>query len=249
MPTDDWGAAYSAANGELLVSGGAINGSSAITNQGWSYDPSADTWTTMPNANNAYYRLGGACGFYRVGGSSDGFGTSHADAEVLPGFDSCGAAADVAWLSEDASELDLAPGQSATVNVAMDSADLTQPGTYRAKITVSTDTPYHVDPIQVTFTVNPPKTWGKVSGDVSGKPCNGSAAPLAGATVEIDSWAANYTLTTDKDGTYALWLDRRSNPLTMIVAKDGWAPQTTTVRVTPAAPLVKNFTLKRARAC
>jgi hypothetical protein len=35
----------------------------------------------------------------------------------------------------------------------------------------------------------------------------------------------------------------------MIVAKDGWAPQTTTVRVTPAAPLVKNFTLKRARAC
>jgi hypothetical protein len=249
MPADDWGAAYSAANGQLLVSGGVINSNSVLTNQGWSYDPSSDAWTTLPNSNNAYYRLGGACGFYRVGGSSDAFGTSHADAEVLPGLDSCGNAADVAWLSEDQSEFDVAPGQSTTVNVAMDSADLTQPGTYAAKITVTTDTPYHVDPIQVTFTVNPPQTWGKVSGVVSGRPCTGSATPLAGATVEIDSWAADYTLTTDKDGKYALWLDKRSNPLTMIVAKDGWAPQTTTVRVTPGTPLVKNFTLKPARAC
>jgi N-acetylneuraminic acid mutarotase len=79
MPTGDRGAAYSAANCQLVVSGGAINNSTVLTNQGWTYDPASDTWTALPNSNNAYYRLGGACGFYKVGGASDGFGTPNPD--------------------------------------------------------------------------------------------------------------------------------------------------------------------------
>jgi hypothetical protein len=223
--------------------------SGAATNEGWSYDPSADAWTSLPNSNNAFYRLGGACGFYKIGGSVSNLDPVHAESEVLPGYDDCGSGADVTWLSEDPTETDVAPGASMTVDVTLDSSVLTQPGTYQAAITVSTDTPYQVPPVQVTFTVNPPKTWGKLSGIVSGKPCTGAAAPIAGATVEIDTWAASYTLITDKDGKYALWLDNRNNPLTLIAAKDGWAPQTTTAKVKPGTPLTVNFTLKPAKAC
>ncbi len=250
MPTDDWGAAYSVANGHLVVSGGVINNSAAVTNEGWSFDPAAGTWSALPNSNNSFYRLGGACGFYKVGGQVSTQDQAHVEGEVLPGYDSCDAAgADVAWLSEQPTETDIAAGASATVAVTMDSAVLSQPGTYKAAITVSTDTPYKVNPIQVTLTVTPPKTWGKITGVVTGSPCSGTAAPLAGATVQIDTWAASYTLTTDQDGRYTLWLDKRNNPLTVIVAKDGWQPQTRQAKVVPGAPLTSNFTLKPAKAC
>ncbi|MGH8960687.1 MAG: carboxypeptidase regulatory-like domain-containing protein [Jatrophihabitantaceae bacterium] len=250
LPADAWGSASSVANGQLLVSGGVINNSSSVTNEGWSFDPAAGAWTALPNSNNSYYRLGGACGFYKVGGSVSNVDPAHADVEVLPGYDSCDSgSADVPWLSESQTETDLAPGASVDVTVSMDSSMLTQPGEYDASIDVSTDTPYPPASVPVTFTVKPPKTWAKIAGVVSGQPCTGSAAPLAGATVEVDSWAASYTLSTDKDGRYALWLDRRSNPLTLIAAKDGWAPQTRTVRITPGNPLTSNFTLKPAKAC
>jgi len=250
LPTDDWGAASSVANGQLLVSGGVINGSSVVTNQGWAFDPASGSWTALPNSNNSFYRLGGACGFYKIGGSVSQSSPAHAEAEVLPGYDSCAeGAADVPWLSESPVEVDLAPGASSTVTVTMDSATLTQPGEYDATLLATADTPYPAVAVPVAFTVKPPPTWAKIQGTVSGKPCTGNAAPIAGATVEIDSWAASYTLTTDKDGRYALWLDRRNNPLTLIAAKDGWAPQTRTVRVTVGTPLTSDFTLKPAKAC
>jgi hypothetical protein len=97
--------------------------------------------------------------------------------------------------------------------------------------------------------VNPAKTWAKISGVVSGKACSGTVAPIPGATVQIDTRAASYTLITDSDGKYALWLDKRNNPLTLIVAKDGWQPQTRKVRVKPGSPLTANFTLLPAKPC
>jgi N-acetylneuraminic acid mutarotase len=250
MPADAWGSAYSVANGKLVVSGGVINSSASVTNQGWSFDPATGAWTSLPNSNNSFYRLGGACGFYKVGGSVSNASPAHAESEVLPGYDTCASgSADVPWLSESPTEADIPPGASVTVAVTMDSAGLGQPGVYGATLSVGTDTPYQNAPVPVTFTVTPPATFGKISGVVSGRACSGMSAPLAGATVEIDTWAANYTLITDKDGKYVLWLDRRSNPLTLIVAKDGWAPQTRTAKISPAAPLAVNFTLKPAKAC
>jgi hypothetical protein len=92
-------------------------------------------------------------------------------------------------------------------------------------------------------------TWAKISGVVSGKACSGTVAPIPGATVQINTWAASYTLTTDGEGKYALWLDKRNNPLTLIVAKDGWQPQTKKVRLKPGSPLIANFTLLPAKPC
>jgi hypothetical protein len=67
--------------------------------------------------------------------------------------------------------------------------------------------------------------------------------------VEIDSWAANYTLKTDKNGQYVLWLDTRNNPLTLIAAKDGWAPQTRSVKIAKLKTTTATFTLKPDQTC
>ncbi|MFE5995253.1 kelch repeat-containing protein, partial [Streptomyces sp. NPDC056453] len=244
LPTDVWGSAYTAANGLLLTSGGVVNGGSAITNQGFAFDPSAGTWSALPNANAAQYRGGGASGFYRVGGNPGG-PTPLATAEVLPGYGQ--AAADVKWLALGTQQATLAPGASTTVVVTLDAsaAEITQPGAYTAKLVVGTDTPYSVSPILVTMHVNPPRTWGKYAGTVLGSDGKGGTAPLAGVTVQIDSWASSYTLKTGKDGTYALWLDIRNNPLTVIAAKDGYQPITTTVKIVKGATTTGNFTLKK----
>jgi hypothetical protein len=38
-------------------------------------------------------------------------------------------------------------------------------------------------------------------------------------------------LKTDANGGYALWLDKRNNPLDVIVAKDGWQPRYKQVKI------------------
>jgi hypothetical protein len=242
MPADLWGSAYAAANGELVVSGGAVNAGAAITNEGYAYDPGTDAWTALPGANASLYRMGGALGFYAVGGNPGGFGAPPlATAETLPGYDQ-GDNTDVTWVSEDPTQLTLAPGKSAKITVSLnaDVPEITQPGTFNASLVLATDTPYSVPPVSVALTVKPPASWGKVTGTVT----DGSA-PIPGATVEIDSWASSYTLKTDKNGAYALWLDVRNNPLQMIVAKDGFKPQVKTVKVVKGKTVTTDFVLQK----
>jgi len=239
-PVDNWASSFAVANGKLLVVGGSQAG--AITNAGFAYDPAANTWSALPNANTARYRGGAACGFYKIGGSSGQF-NSTADSEALPGFEECAAgAADVSWFSIDKTEATLAPGEKVTVTVVM-SANVDQPGTYSGAVTIGENTPYTVPPVPVTFEVQPPTTWGKLMGTVTGTSCAGVPAPLAGAVVQVDSWASSLTFSTDAEGKYAYWLDRRNNPLTLIVAKDGWKPQTRVTRINASTPTVEDFTL------
>jgi hypothetical protein len=98
------------------------------------------------------------------------------------------------------------------------------------------------------MTATPPKTWGKITGKVTGQGC-AATVPIAGATVQIDTWAAHFTLFTDAEGNYGYWLDRRHNPLTVIVAKDGWQPQTKRVRITAGVVTTVDWTLLPARPC
>jgi N-acetylneuraminic acid mutarotase len=240
LPADLWGSGYTAAEGQLLVSGGVMNDSLTLTNVGYAFDPNNDAWSALPNSNNTLYRGGSACGLYRVGGSPGGQSAPVASSEVLPGFVDCGQAVDVSWLSESPTTLTLAAGKSATFTVSLDAGvpDITQPGTYTAKVSIGTDTPYSVPAIGVTMVVNPPKTWGKITGTVTG-----NGVPLAGATVQITTWATHYTLKTDKNGQYALWLDVRNNPLQLIVAKDGYQPQVKTVKIAKGTTTTANFAL------
>lgn len=241
QPTDQWGAFSTAANGKLLVAGGAVNDGAAITNQGYAYDPTADAWAALPALGSALYRGTGALGFYAIGGTPGGLFTAPVKTvKVLPGYDQ-GGSEDVSWLSVDPTELTLAPGASETIVVTLDGGDpsITQPGTYTAALTVTANTPYPALAIPVTMTVQPPTSWGKITGKVT----TGASIPVAGATVQIDSWATGYTLTTGADGRYALWLDQRNNPLTLIVAKDGYRPQVATVTITAGGTVVKNWVL------
>jgi N-acetylneuraminic acid mutarotase len=245
LPIDMWGSASTAANGTLLISGGVTAGSSVVTNQGYAYDPASDSWAALPNANTSLYRSGSTCGFYAVGGNPGGlFVPPVATSEVLPGFADCGGTSDVSWLSESATTLTLAPGKSGSVTVTLDAsvAEITQPGDYTAGLTIGTDTPYSATAVGVTMTVKPPSTWGKIAGTVTGP----DGTPIAGATVQIDTWATSYTLKTDKNGQYALWLDVRNNPLQVIVAKDGYQPQVKTVKIKKLTTTTVDWSLKKA---
>ncbi len=246
LPIDLWASSYASVAGTLLVSGGVTAASTQVTNQGYAYDPATDSWTALPNANASLYRSGSACGFYSIGGNPGGFLVPPvATSEVLPGFADCGsAAADVSWLSESATTVTVAPGKSAAVTVTLDASvpDITQPGTYSAGLTIGTDTPYAVGTVPVSMTVNPPKTWGKIAGTVTAT----DGTPIAGATVQIDTWANSYTLKTDSGGHYALWLDVRNNPLQVIVAKDGYQPQVKTVKIAKGTTTTVNWSLKKS---
>lgn len=249
LPIDLWGSAYSAANGLLLVSSGVTGNSTAITNQGFAFDPGTGAWTALPNANSSVYRGGGATGFYKVGGNPGGSLTPPvATVEVLPGYDQGGGSSDVSWLSVSERKVTLQPGASTTITVGLDAGvdEVTQPGDYTAALTVQTDTPYAGVPVDVKMRVSPPKDWGKYAGTVLGADGQGGTAPLAGATVQINASTVSHTLRTGKDGTYALWFDSRLNPVTVIVSKDGYQPVTTTVKLKKGGTTTGDLTLKKS---
>jgi N-acetylneuraminic acid mutarotase len=243
MPADLWGSAHAAANGRLLVSGGVTENGEAVTNQGYAYDPVANAWASLPNSNAAVYRGGSACGLYRIGGTPGGLLPPPVrQSEVLPGFTDCAAVADVPWLSESTNRVTIKPGGHATVTLTLNASDasITQPGAHTASLVLTGDTPYPTPPVDVTMVVKPAKTWGKIAGTVTGT--NGK--PLAGTTVQIETWASSYTLKTDKNGQYGLWLDVRNNPLQVIAAKEGYQPQAKTVKITKGTTTTVDFTLK-----
>jgi len=242
LPTGLWGSAGTTANGELLMQGGVING--ALTNQGYAYDAGTNSWSALPNADAPAYRFAGAVGFYTVGGGEGSFTIPLNTASVLPGYDQ-GSTGDVPWFSESASTVTIAPGKSATVTVSFDAADpsIVQPGTYTASLQADSDTPYSIAPLAISLQVSPPKTWGKITGVIQYTDSTGKLVPISGATVQIDTWATSYTLHTGTDGSYALWLDTRNNPLTIIAAKDGFQPKTATVKITKGNTTVETFTL------
>ncbi len=245
MPIDLWASAAGAANGLLLESGGVTNGFSTITNQGYAYDPSADSWSALPNNQFPRYRAGGSCGFYKVGGSSGGFNPTP-DSELLSGLDQCGVT-DVPWLAETPTTATLQPGQSFTVTVTLSAttaATVTQPGTYTAQLGVSANTPYKVDPINITMTVTPPSGWGKIAGKVTGTDCKGNTTPLRGVQVQATGKGFSFSLKTDANGNYAFWAPAASNPFTLIASKDGWVSQTAKVSIKAGKTTTVNFALK-----
>jgi N-acetylneuraminic acid mutarotase len=250
MPDDAWGAASATANGEIEVLGGAVRNGSMLTNQNFGYDPTTNLWNALPNSANALYRGGATCGIYQVGGDAAGSYTPTQLVQYLPGYDGCGSG--VAWMSTMPTSLTLAPGQTVSVTVAADSSTVSQPGTYRGELTIDNDSPYPPSvPVGVTMVVNPPKAWGKIAGTV----VDSSGAPIAGATVAIctmyDSKTGTcgpvtYTLQTDANGHYQLWLNKGFSPLEVIAAEDGYTPVMKIAKVSAGSTTTVVFTLDSA---
>jgi hypothetical protein len=247
MPADLWGGGYAAANGELLISGGITRFNSELTNEGFAYDPLANSWHSLPNSPAVLYRGGSACGLYRVGGL-DAAGNLYASAEQLPGYTECDGGAGVPWLRASPLQQTLDPGQSATITLAASTpaAVITQPGQYTATLRIDSGAPYPAPAVPVTLTARPPATWGMLAGTVDGSGCNGTTAPLPGATVQVDSAVGGWTLTTSSDGQYAMWMDERDSPLTLIVVAAGYLAQSATAKISAGKTTTVPFTLKRA---
>ncbi|MEV8609374.1 carboxypeptidase regulatory-like domain-containing protein [Amycolatopsis sp. NPDC051373] len=246
LPVQMWGSASTVANGQLLLSGGIADGE--LTNAGYAYDPASNQWSALPNSNETLFRGGSTCGFYRIGGSANASFNPTSHDLLLPGYGECGEYVSIPWLSTTPSVTTIAPGKTATFTVTLDAsvAAITQPGTYTAQLVVGAQVPKAVAAIPVSFTVQPPATWSKLTGTVTGARCGATAGPLAAVTVQVDSWAASYTLKTDAAGHYTLWLDRRNNPLTLIAARDGWQPQTRSVKLVKGQAVTADFVLKPA---
>jgi hypothetical protein len=246
MPDDAWGAATATANGMLEVMGGAIDNGSAVTNQGFAYDPASDTWSALPDSNNAVYRGGGACGIYQVGGSLGGFQPTQFTQD-LPGYDQCGG--QPAWMSLSTTGFDVQPGQKVTVQITADSSVVAQPGTYAGQVVIGASTPYSsLAPVGVTMQATPPQAWAKVTGTVT----DTSGAPLPGATVAICTMYSTktgtcgpetFTLKTDGHGNYQLWLNHGFSPLEIIAAEDGYTPIMKIAKITAGGTTTVNFTL------
>jgi hypothetical protein len=105
---------------------------------------------------------------------------------------------------------------------------------------IGTDTPYPPQTVPVSMTVSPPKTWGKITGTITGP-----SGPLAGATIQVQGKMADYTVSTDASGHYQLWLDAKDNPLQVICADSGYVPQSATVKIKEGATTTQNFSLQK----
>jgi N-acetylneuraminic acid mutarotase len=241
MPIDLWGSAYGAANGLLVVSSGVTADGSTLTNQGYSYDPADNSWTAIPNAQYPRVRGGSSCGFYKIGGV-DGSGLTP-DGEVLSGLTQCGGTVSIPWLTDSPASMTLQPGQSVAVTLTLSATtagQVTQPGTLSGQLGVEQDTPYDVSPVDVVMQVTPPKSWGKISGTLSGEDCTQTTAPLRG--VVYANGTTHLTLPTGADGTYAFWAPKGKETLEASAA--GWIPQTVGAAIQAGKSATVNFTLR-----
>ncbi|WP_329457972.1 carboxypeptidase regulatory-like domain-containing protein [Streptomyces sp. NBC_01497] len=243
-PADFWGAATTAADGQLLVAGGDQLSAQAITNQAFSYDPARDAWSVLPNLAAPVLGAAAAPGWYVIGGEDELLAPQSAVSR-LPGYDQ--PHADVPWLSEKASSLTVGAGRSVTVKLTLDatgmgSADL---GEHQARLVIDSDIPYGSVSEPVSLSVTAPAGWGLLTGTVSGKDAAGSVAPLPGAVVQIDTKNGDFTLGTDPDGRYQLWLPAKDNPLTVIAAADGYQPDTRKVKIIKNGTTGADFTLAK----
>ena len=247
MPYPAWAMGYAGSHGQLQVFGGAGRGE-GLYNQASEYDPASNTWSALPSTNNAVYQGFGSCGLYQVGGLGGSGVPAYVPqdvAQALPGYQDCGGATDVVpWLSAGTTGFTVAPGRSVNVPVTLDSSQVAQPGTYTAGLSVATGTPYLVAPVTVRLTVNPPRTWGRITGTVTDA-ANGN--PIAGASVVIGtlhgSGQVSYPTTTNASGVYQWWLDARYDPLLVSAARDGYQPQARGARVRPGKTTTLNFAM------
>ncbi|MGH8274477.1 MAG: protease pro-enzyme activation domain-containing protein [Gammaproteobacteria bacterium] len=159
-------AGYITSQGELLVSGGAVNGGSVVTNAGYVYDPTSNSWSSLQNANNTLFRGGSACGFYRFGGSTAGSGLSPVtSAEMLPGYSPCGVTG-IPWLTVAPLTGTLAAGASAQVTLTFDGTGQAEFTTSKAHLEV-TGSPYPNVIVPLTVTWDPQPINLAISGNVS----------------------------------------------------------------------------------
>ncbi|MDR7381833.1 S8 family serine peptidase [Promicromonospora iranensis] len=150
---------------------------------------------------------------------------------------------EVPWLDVQPPAFTLEPGQSTTVHVDLDSSRVDQPGTYTSAVVANGGTPYDEPRVQVSLSVTPLASWGKITGTVTGATCDDETVPLEGAFVVIDGSEHDVTLVTGADGGYARWMGVSNNRLTLLSSATGYPPETKSARIIKGQTVVHDFEL------
>ncbi|MFD2796572.1 S8 family serine peptidase [Promicromonospora vindobonensis] len=153
------------------------------------------------------------------------------------------ATVDVPWLDVQPPAFTLEPGESAKVYVDLDSSRVDQPGTYTSAVVANGSTPYDEPRAQVSLSVTPPASWGKIAGTVTGATCDDETVPLEGAFVVIDGSEHDVTLVTGPEGGYARWMGVSNNRLTLLSSADGYPPESKNARIVKGRTVVHDFEL------
>jgi N-acetylneuraminic acid mutarotase len=168
MPTSLWGSSYAAANGALLISGGA-SGPATLTNIGYAYDPASNGWHNLPPSNYALLRGGSACGFYQIGGTKGGPQQTVTSADVLPSYTQCGKPMPVPWLTSAPKSTTVAVGASKRVKFIFDGTGQEEFTTSHAYVKLQSNTPYPDRVIPLTVTWDPQSVNLVLSGEAAPK--------------------------------------------------------------------------------
>lgn len=164
------------------------------------------------------------------------------------------------WLAPSATWIQAVPATGTVpeqveqaVAVTLNSADpqITQPGTYLGELKMSNNTPGSgMIAVPVTLVVNPPPTWGKLQGTVSGLGyCDSDPAPLADALVSITAGGATVELKTDASGYYSYWFDSAASPLIIAVSAADHAAGAATAAIAAGQTTTQDFDLRWLKPC
>lgn len=158
------------------------------------------------------------------------------------------------WFAVSPTSGSLTVSSTLALSVSLDAwnSQITQPGDYVAMLRLNNTTPYDAVTIPITMHVSAPLAWGKLAGTVSSQGyCNTKPQPLRDAEVLVeDSRGITMSLTTDISGTYQVWMDIASSPLTLTVrADDHQTVQTTGIDLSMTQPTTRTFDVLWSEPC
>lgn len=158
------------------------------------------------------------------------------------------------WFSVSPASGSLTMSSTLALSISLDAwaSQVTQPGDYVAMVRMKDTTPYDAVTIPITMHVSAPFAWGKLAGTVRSLGyCNTKPRPLHDAEVLVeDSRGITMSLTTDISGTYQVWMDMASSPLTLTVRADGHEMvQTTGITLSTTQPTTRTFDVLWLKPC
>jgi subtilisin family serine protease len=159
------------------------------------------------------------------------------------------------WLFEDPISGTVgSDGGTQSVEITFDASvpEITQPGQYYAELRVEDDTPYDLPSVPITMTINSPTTWGNLTGTVRGLGyCDANPTPLKNVALLIEaSTGTTWTLETDANGVYQLWLDEAHSPLSVAATRpDHQVGQVANVTITAQMTTIQDLDLRWLQPC
>jgi subtilisin family serine protease len=151
---------------------------------------------------------------------------------------------DVPWVSEDPISGTIPTDGSQLVDVTFDASKINQPGTYKAELKVSVNSPYPGAKIPVSMIVPPPEDWGKLDGTVTDN-CTGEV--LKDVLVSIDGGVPITQTFSNGAGYYFAWLEQ--GPYSLAFSLAGYITNETDVTILPGEVVTLDVNLVPDRPC